>query len=95
MDGHRSSASAISRATRSVSCTPRAAHSCGYMLMAVKPGIVLISLKTTPPNYSQKKSTRARPKPSTARKTASAASRIFSVAPPGRTGSVTVCEAAL
>ena len=40
---------------------PRAAKSIGYMLMAVKPGMVLISLKMTSPAAVTKKSTRDRP----------------------------------
>lgn len=41
---YRSRASSISRSTSSGYDTPLAAHSLGYMLMEVKPGIVLISL---------------------------------------------------
>ena len=39
----RSSPSWMSRSIRSEYFSPEAAHSLGYMLMAVKPGIVLIS----------------------------------------------------
>ncbi len=39
----RSRPNSISRAIRSGYDNPEAAHSLGYMLMAVKPGIVLIS----------------------------------------------------
>ncbi len=48
---------------------PEASHSLGYMLMEVKPGIVLSSLmKIFPFVRSRKKSQRAIPVPSMARK---------------------------
>ena len=48
----------------SISCflfTPLASHNIGYILMAVKPGSVLISLNTTVPSAFTKKSTRDKP----------------------------------
>jgi hypothetical protein len=58
------------------------------MLMGVKPGMVLISLIQTPPEArSRKKSTRARPLPSSAAKALSASVRISSaVAASNRAG---------
>lgn len=57
----RSNARPINLLISSFFETPAASQSIGYMLMAVKPGMVLISLKITSPSWDTKKSTRARP----------------------------------
>src|SRR5262245_18122228 len=64
----RSSASAISRSSNSPKGTPVCSHILGYMLIDVKPGIVLISLMYSfPVAVSSRKSTRPMPAHSTAR----------------------------
>ena len=60
-DSYLSNARPIRRSTSSGFGMPAASQSMGYMLMAVKPGIVLISLKITSPSFVTKKSTRDRP----------------------------------
>ena len=82
----RSRASEIRRSMSFLYGTPVACHSLGYMEMLVKPGMVLISLRKMPRLLdlaafcveagSIRKSTRARPAQSQARKAAMAISRI-------------------
>jgi hypothetical protein len=73
---------------------PLASQSMGYMLIAVKPGMVLISLKDyLRPDEVTKKSTRASPYPSIARKIFfRGLSGLSSEALPGRSGSATVLD---
>lgn len=60
-DSYLSNARSMRRSTSSGFGMPAASQSIGYMLMAVKPGMVLISLKITSPSLVTKKSTRDRP----------------------------------
>ena len=55
----------------------------GYMLMGVKPGMVLISLTTQRPSGVKKKSQRPRPDPSTASKARIARARSRSISSSG------------
>src|SRR4051812_3106850 len=63
----RSNASSISLLINSVYSTPLADHNLGYILIAVKPGIVLISFTYSFSVFASiRKSTRANPEQSTA-----------------------------
>src|SRR5439155_6607474 len=65
----RSRASSTSRSMSFAYGSPVASHSLGYMLIGVKPGMVLISFTKSPPvRRSRRKSTRAMPAQSTASK---------------------------
>ena len=61
MTSYLSNARSMRRSTSSGFEIPAASQSIGYILMAVKPGMVLISLKITSPSLVTKKSTRDRP----------------------------------
>ena len=75
---------------------PLASQSIGYILIAVKPGSVLISLNTTSfVSFVRKKSTLDNPEQSNALKIATASLRISSAFPSGSSGSTTVLDSSL